>query len=59
MLLFSDEIKRSMSKGKESKKREIGKGGRYAKPFSAPKAYIFDQTFFKSLMGKVKEKEVI
>ena len=35
MLLFSDEIKRSMSKGKESKKREIGKGGRYAKPFDA------------------------
>jgi hypothetical protein len=35
MLFFMDKIKRSKSKGKESKKREIGKGGRYAKPFGA------------------------
>jgi hypothetical protein len=35
MLLFSDEIKRSMSDEEGGKKREIGKGGRYAKPFDA------------------------
>jgi len=35
MLFFRDKIKRSKSDGKESKKREVGKGGRYAKPFDA------------------------
>jgi hypothetical protein len=39
---------------KQNKKYEIGKGGRYAKPFCAPLS-----NFFKRLLGRVKEKEVI